>query len=370
VDNILSGLKVVLVGPIPPPAGGMANQTRKLRRFLIDEECDCQLVATNAAYRPNWAGKLPGIRALFRLIPYMLTLDKACKEADIMHVMANSGWSWHLFAAPAIVIARWNHIPVVINYRGGYAREFFEKSWFWVEKTLKKVQQVIVPSPFLQDVFADWQIKAGVVPNVLDDKLFVFKPKKEVPSNPHLMVARNLEQIYDVATAIRAFSIVKQQFPKATLSVAGSGPQLQMLKQLVEDLKLGDDVTFTGKLHIEQMAALYHNADMSINPSIVDNTPNSIIESLACGTPVVTTNVGGIPKLVTNNVDALLVAPQEPELMANAILQLLNNNNTRQQLVKNGLQTTMKFHWQNVKTILMRNYQAAIDDNRSQQNAG
>jgi glycosyltransferase involved in cell wall biosynthesis len=370
VDNILNGLKVVLVGPIPPPAGGMANQTRKLRSFLIDEQCDCQLVATNAPYRPKWAGALPGLRAVFRLIPYLLTLNKACKEADIMHIMANSGWSWHLFAAPAIAIARWNNLPVVVNYRGGYARDFFEKSWFWVAKTLKKAQQVIVPSPFLQDVFADWQVEAGVVPNVLDDKLFSFKPKIEVPRNPHLMVARNLEQIYDVTTAIQAFSIVVQQFPKATLSVAGSGPQLPMLKQLVLDLNLGENVTFTGKLDSEQMAALYHQSDMSINPSIVDNTPNSIIESLACGTPVVTTNVGGIPKLVTHNVDALLVAPQQPELMASAILQLLSDNNKRQHLIQNGLQTTKKFHWQNVKTLLIKHYQAAMDDNRSQQNAG
>ena len=54
------------------------------------------------------------------------------KSADVVHIMANSGWSWHLFAAPAIMIARLYNRPVVINYRGGYAQDFFDKSWFWV----------------------------------------------------------------------------------------------------------------------------------------------------------------------------------------------------------------------------------------------
>ena len=364
MDNLLNGLNLVLVGPIPPPAGGMANQTDKLKKFLHHEQCNCQLVATNAPYKPSWVEKVPGLRAIFRLFPYLLSLHQACKQANVMHIMANSGWSWHLFAAPAIVIARWHNVPVVVNYRGGYARDFFQTSWFWVKLSLKKVQQVIVPSSFLQDVFADWQIKAGVVPNVLDYQLFAFKPKPEVSPRPHFVVARNLEHIYDVATAIQAFKMVLEKYPNAILSVAGTGPQLTKLKQLVQSLKIDNKVTFTGRLNIQQMAALYHQADISINPSMVDNTPNSVIESLACGTPVVTTNVGGIPKLVTDEVDALMVNPQQPEEMADAILKLLDDNLLRQKLIKNGFNTTQKFHWQNVMQQLTYHYQKAIDANR------
>ena len=360
MSDFLNNLNVALVGPIPPPAGGMANQTRKLRQFLQQENCICQMVATNAPYRPAWAGKLPGFRAVFRLYPYLFTLNKACKKADVMHVMANSGWSWHLFAAPAIVIARWNKIPVIINYRGGYAETFFQQSWFWVNKTLSKVQGVIVPSQFLQDVFAKWQVDADVVPNVLDTQLFSFQPKPTVAVEPHIMVARNLEQIYDVASAINAFALIIKHFPKAKLSVAGSGPELQTLQQLVAQLELSEQVDFTGRLTVDQMAALYHQADISINPSVVDNTPNSVIESLACGTPVATTNVGGIPKLVSDQHDALLVEPARPEQMAEAVIKILSNNDLRQHLIDNGQQTTEKFHWQNVKQVLSQHYQAAV----------
>ncbi|WP_299084215.1 glycosyltransferase family 4 protein [uncultured Paraglaciecola sp.] len=361
MSNFLNNLNVALVGPIPPPAGGMANQTRKLRQFLQQENCTCQMVATNAPYRPAWAEKLPGVRAIFRLFPYLFALHRACKSADIMHIMANSGWSWHLFAAPAILIARWNKVPVMVNYRGGYAEAFFQQSWFWVNKTLSKAQGVIVPSPFLQDVFAKWQVDAGVVPNVLDTQLFCFQPKSKISDTPHIMVARNLEEIYDVPTAIHAFAIILQQFPDAQLSIAGSGPELDKLQQLTQQLGLTEKVTFTGRLTVEEMAKLYHSADLSINPSVVDNTPNSVIESLACGTPVVTTNVGGIPKLVSDQHDALLIDPAQPQIMADAAIKILSDNDLRQRLIDNGQQTTEKFHWQNVKQLLSQYYQAAIN---------
>jgi hypothetical protein len=114
----LAGLHVGLVGPLPPPAGGMANQTRQLAELLRSAQADVSLVQSNAPYRPAWAGRVPVLRALFRLVPYLLRLWRAAGRSDVLHVMANSGWSWHLFAAPAIWVARWRQVPVVVNYRG------------------------------------------------------------------------------------------------------------------------------------------------------------------------------------------------------------------------------------------------------------
>ena len=97
-----SALRVLLVGPLPPPAGGMANQTRQLAELLRAEGAQVEVVQVNAPYRPAWAERLKGVRALFRLLPYLLHLWRGCGRADVVHVMANSGWSWHLFAAPAV----------------------------------------------------------------------------------------------------------------------------------------------------------------------------------------------------------------------------------------------------------------------------
>ena len=66
--------RIGLVGPLPPPYGGMANQTRQLARLLQLEGIQVELVQVNAPYQPAWAGKIRGLRAFFRLMPYLLRL--------------------------------------------------------------------------------------------------------------------------------------------------------------------------------------------------------------------------------------------------------------------------------------------------------
>lgn len=347
---------VTIVGPLPPPAGGMANQTRKLAEFLRSEQVEVNVIQVNSAYWPKFIGGIPVIRAIFRLFQYIFTLLRQLPNTDLVHVMANSGWSWHLFAVPAIWIARLYRKPVVINYRGGYARDFFNKSWFWVKKSVDRSSSVIVPSSFLQGVFAEFSVKADIVPNVLDENLFHSLNRAEAVYSPHIIVTRNLELIYDVETAILAFCKIKEKYAEARLSIAGTGPELNNLKQLVLKLKLTNDVYFTGRLEPSEMAELYRSADIMINTSRVDNTPNSIIESLACGTAVISTNVGGIPNLVTHEYDALLVDPGDCEAIANYAAELLDDKEKYHGIVENGLKTISQFHWRNVWSKLQHVY--------------
>ncbi len=99
-------LTIALVGPLPPPAGGMANQTRQLAELLIGEGVTVRTIQTQPPYRPAWIGTIPGLRAGWRLLPYLYALWRGCRGAQVVHIMANSGWSWHLFAAPAVWIAK------------------------------------------------------------------------------------------------------------------------------------------------------------------------------------------------------------------------------------------------------------------------
>ncbi len=68
----LEDLRIGLVGPLPPPSGGMANQTEQLSRLLRVDGAGVELVQVNPPYRPRWVGHIRGVRALFRLIPYIL----------------------------------------------------------------------------------------------------------------------------------------------------------------------------------------------------------------------------------------------------------------------------------------------------------
>ncbi|WP_210401719.1 glycosyltransferase family 4 protein [Lacimicrobium sp. SS2-24] len=358
--DAFDGMHICLVGPVPPPAGGMANQTRQLKQLLEQDGATVTLVAVNAPYKPAFVGSIPVVRAGFRLIDYFWQLRRAMKDADVVHLMANSGWSWHLFAAPAIRVAAGLNKPILVNYRGGHAETFFEASWPKVAKSLNKAQGILVPSPYLHEVFARWDKKAEVVPNVLDETTFYPAEKVESDTPLHLIVTRNLEAIYDVGCVIDCFAQVLTHHADATLSIAGSGPEKESLERQCEKLGVRDKVRFLGRLDINDMAELYRSADVMLNASTVDNSPNSLIEAMACGVPIVSTNVGGIPKLVTHEQDALLVPPKRPDLLAEQVVRLINEPELRQSLIAQGRNTIAKFTWAKVGKALQGHYQSAI----------
>ncbi len=346
-----SPLHIGLVGPLPPPYGGMANQTQQLGELLRSEGLSVSLVQTNAAYRPQWVSGFPLIRALFRLIPYLYALWQLAGRSDVIHIMANSGWSWHLVAVPAIWMATFHKVPVVINYRGGEAETFLAKSARSVRVSMRRTSALIVPSGFLKAVFARFNMSASVVPNIIDVARFNNSaPHRAI--RRHLLVSRNLEPIYDNETAIRAFSIVHCSHPDATLTIAGSGPLAESLAVLAETLGLAGAVIFAGRLDRDAMAQAYRAADIAINPSLVDNMPNSVLEALASGVPVVSTNVGGVPFIVKDEQTALLVPPKSPAAMAKAILRLMDDAALSDKLTNNGLVEVQKFTWPQVWPIL------------------
>jgi glycosyltransferase involved in cell wall biosynthesis len=345
---------VALVGPLPPPSGGMANQTLQLARLLDESGVRVRLVRNNSPYRPAWVGRVRGLRAVFRLVPYLATLWRVLRGADVAHVMANSGWSWHLFAAPAIWLARLRGVPVLVNYRGGDAERFLRGQARWVLPTLRLARVLAVPSGFLQSVFARHGIEAEIVPNVVD--LVRFTPATPRVPGQHMVVTRNLEKIYDISTALRVLATVRHRYPAARLTVAGSGPELDALKRLADELGVAQAVRFTGRLDNERVAQLYREADVLLNPSTVDNMPVSLLEAMASGVPIVSTDVGGIPYLVEHGRTALLVAPRDPEAMAAAVLRVFDDDRLRDGLVQSGLQACRAYTWDCVRPVLFAAY--------------
>ncbi|QDL37528.1 glycosyltransferase [Rhodoferax sediminis] len=178
--------------------------------------------------------------------------------------------------------------------------------------------------------------------------------------SPHLVVARNLEPLYDNLTAIRALQTIRASFPQVRLTIAGSGPDEHRLRQSVQDMGLTSVVQFTGRLEHDAMAALYRSADIMLNPSLADNMPNSVLEAWASGVPVVSTNVGGIPYLAQDGVTASLVPPANPAAMAQACLALLSNKTLWQQRAQAGLQEAQRYTWLYVRPVLSDVYRRAI----------
>ena len=338
----------------------MANQCEQLARLLEAEGMAVRLVRTNAPYCPALAGHIPILRAGVRLLPYLLRLWRTAGQVDVLHVFANSGWAWHLCALPALLIARMRGIHVIVNYRGGNADTFFADAPSHVLKMLSAASLCVTPSVYLLRVFRKHGIDAEVIPNIVDLSRFTPAAFRDPLDRPHLIVTRNLEKIYDIPTAIRAFHHVQQAYPLARMTIAGSGPELQSLRALVSELGLREHIGFTGRIDNAEMASLYAGADCMLNPSTIDNMPVSILEAFASGVPVVSTIAGGIPDLVENGVSGLLVPIGDDRAMAEAALELLRQRDKACSLRQAGLREAQRYAWPQVSRLWLDAYRRVV----------
>lgn len=200
---------------------------------------------------------------------------------------------------------------------------------------------------------------ATIVPNVVD--LARFKPADMLPDGPpHLVVARNLERLYDNATALRAFAQLRARHLDARITIAGTGPEEASLRRLAADLGVADAVSFAGRLDRDAMAALYRCASVVINPSLADNMPNSVLEAMASGVPVVSTNVGGVPFLLRHEDTALLVAPGDDRIMAAALLRVSEDRALALGLRSRALAEVRRYTWEQVAPLLLAAYRRSF----------
>ena len=352
--------RVCVVGPLPPPSGGMGNQCQLLVRLLRSEGMEVELVQTNAPYRPAWVGGIAVLRAIFRLPPYLLALWRACARVDVVHVLANSGWAWHLFVAPAITIARIHKVAVIVNYHGGHAEAFFARAPRYVLAMLSATALRVIPSPYLQRVFAQHGLTSEVIPNIVDLSLFSPASCASHAPQPLIVVTRNLEPIYDIATAIRAVARIHQCVPGVRMTIAGSGPDRERLQGLAQQLGLGAAVCFSGRLTTDGNAALVSSASCLLNPSTVDNMPVSILEAFACGVPVVSTCAGGIPDMLEDGVAGLLVPVGDDAAMAEAVLRILRDPLLALHFSSVGMVEAEKYCWDNVRWQWLGAYCRAV----------
>ena len=293
------------------------------------------------------------------LLPYLLNLWRAAGRAEVLHVLANSGWAWHLFAAPALLIGRLRGTPVIVNYRGGLAEQFLAAAPSHVLSLMRRAALRVTPSAFLRRVFAQHGLEAEVIPNIVDLGRFGPRQGRDFGDAPHLVVARNLEPIYGLSTALQALAILRRQYPGATLTVAGSGPQKTELVAQATELGLSDAVHFPGRIDHADMPALYARADCALNPSTVDNMPNSVLEAFASGVPLVSTDVGGVPDIVSDGVNGLLVPAGDAQAMAVALARVLGDRELARRLADAGLAQVQAYAWPQVRGQWLAAYRRA-----------
>jgi len=239
-------------------------------------------------------------------------------------------------------------IPFILTYHTGsmILKDRMIKDllvWFYesfiLKATLKKVKKIICTSDFIRlNFLKDYIDKTvTVTPGVDRD---IFRPKITGSENKILFVGslKKKERYKGLEYLLSAVSIIKKDIKDIGLVVVGEGDHITYYKRLCENLGMVQNVLFKGRLSGKYLAEQYQGTDITVLPSLSEGFGMVLIEAMACKRPVIGSSIGGIPYIIEDNKNGLLVPPGDPVKLAGAIMKILRNPGLARQMGENGLQ--------------------------------
>jgi glycosyltransferase involved in cell wall biosynthesis len=245
-----------------------------------------------------------------------------------------------MWTLPAMLLGRLYRKRIILNYHDGQAEQHMQE-WRTAIPSFRLADRMVTPSYFLVDVFAKYGIKAQSIFNIIDTSKFIYRRRSKL--RPVFMTNRILEPLYNVGCILRAFAIIQKRYPEASLTIAHDGVCRPELEKLASELKL-QNTRFIGRVPHEKIAQLYDETEIYLTSSNFDCMPVSLLECFAAGVPIVSTNAGGIPYVVTNRESGLLVEVNDHEAMAARAMELLDNPDLVEQITDRGLEEVKKYH--------------------------
>ena len=240
----------------------------------------------------------------------------------LIDTYSTSNFYFAFFTSQLARIFSLKYIPIL---HGGNLPARLKKSPKMSNLIFKNVFVNVAPSNYLQSVFKKNRFDVINIPNGIELKKYPFKQRKI--ESPKLFWLRAFDEIYNPTMAIEVFKKLKKEYPQASLCMVGADKDGSLIKitSLVNKYNLSDSVLFTGQLPKNEWMEKSKDYNVFLNTTNFDNTPVSVIEAMALGLPVVSTDVGGIPYLISDTKDGLLVPPNDIDAMVNSIVKLVEN---------------------------------------------
>lgn len=285
---------------------------------------------------------------VLRLLEMIFQLLKNSRHINFVLIDTYSTYNFY-YAFVTSQISRFLKIPYIPILHGGNLPHRLDSSQKLSKLIFENAHKNIAPSKYLASEFLKRGYDVQVIPNILDVKNY--KLKKRAVISPKLLYVRAFAAIYNPKMAIHVLFELKKKYPLATLCMVGPDRDgsLAGVKKLVSKLGLESSVEFTGVLSKTEWHKKSEEFDVFINTTNFDNTPVSVMEVMAMGLAVVSTNAGGLPYLLDDENDALLVSKNDVNGMVNSVIKLLESNELVEKMTKNAREKVEKFDWYYVK---------------------
>ncbi len=350
----LRGLRIAVVGPFPPRPGELSEQTELLCRLLHAEGAWVQRVNTDV---PS-VRRLPRVGIHLLPIAQVLTLGwrllVALPRSDVLHVQAASYWGFYLPVVMALLFGKLGRRRVVISYSGGMARSFVTRSWRFLLPLLRRADGLAATSAFGQEILQRYGLRASIMPNLLALEAYPLLARTSWP--PLLLWPDELELRANPQMALQAFALLRQSMPEARLLLAGSGSLAEEIAALARTLGVAAAVAYRPDLTRRQRQDAIREASVVWRTASEDSLPQVLLEAAASGTAIVATAVGGVPELLDDGVDGLLVLPEDATALAQATARVLSRPFLAESLTTNARLAVERFTWRRQRANLVKLY--------------
>lgn len=286
-----------------------------------------------------------------RFVDMMITLISYRRSCKLVLIDTYSGKAfWY-----ALLVA-WFADKLQISYvpilRGGELPRRFDKSKILSKRFISQAATIITPSYYLEhEIMSRGWGRPVCIPNAIELHGYTFK--KRVHIRPYLLWVRSFHKIYNPLMALEVLKelISEKGYEDAKLCMIGQDKDgsMKIFHDKVLEYGLSERVEITGQLPKKQWIEKSEEFDIFLNTTNIDNTPVSVIEAMALGLPVISTKVGGIPFLINDGYDGLLVDKSDVNAMVKFVRSLVVDNYLTQELCGQARKKVENFSWDKIK---------------------
>jgi glycosyltransferase involved in cell wall biosynthesis len=328
-------IRILLLAPSFKIIGGQSVQaSRLLSEFgkVPSIQVDFQPIDPDVPRPLRFLLRVKYLRTLIKFCVYSSQLLWRVPRYDIVHVFSAAYTSYMFWTLPALFTAKLAGKKIILNYRDGQAEDHL-RNWRTALPTLRMMDAIVSNTPYLVEVFGRFGLRIRSIWNIIDANRFLYRQRSCL--RPVFLHNRILEPLYNIQCSLRAFQIVQQRYPNASLTIAHEGPSREELEAFARSLDL-KNTRFIGSVPHSEIGALYDSADIYLTSPDFDCMPGSLLECFASGLPVIATAAGGIPHIASSGQTALLVPVNDHRAMADAAFRLLEDAALVEMLTKNA----------------------------------
>lgn len=338
--------KILVIGPTPPPFNGMSAVTEMILNSNLQKKF--KIVHLDTADRRSLSniGKIDFINvylALKHCLKFLLLCVK--KKTKVVYLHISQGIWGYLRDCLFLIPAKLLHKKIVVHLHGSYFRNFYGQSnkimKLLIRWTLKDVSRVIVLGENLRYIFEGFvpEEKIAVIPNGIDkdeyDNLKIDHNPQASEDNHTVLFLSSLTKTKGFIDTIHAILLVLKERKDVKFIFAGQikyAKEKEQVFRFIDENMVQPFLSFLGVVEGENKARLFLSSDIFVFPSHNEGQPFVILEAMAAGLPIISTDTGTIKEMVVDGENGFIVEMENPKQIAEKTLLLLEDEDLRKEM--------------------------------------